>query len=63
MEFGLFLEFTSPEGTTDQEFFSQGFSLVDRAESMGVESVWVDFGIARGPFPRQLEEPAGVADD
>jgi alkanesulfonate monooxygenase SsuD/methylene tetrahydromethanopterin reductase-like flavin-dependent oxidoreductase (luciferase family) len=41
MEFGLFLEFTAPEGTTDQECFSQGFDLIDRAESMGVDSVWL----------------------
>ena len=41
MDFGLFLEFTAPEGTPDQETFTEGFSLVDAAESMGVDSVWL----------------------
>ena len=34
MEFGLFMEFPAPDGYTDQ----QGFTLVDEAESMGVDS-------------------------
>ena len=41
MEFGLFLEFPAQDGATDQEAFSQGFALVDEAESMGVDSVWL----------------------
>ena len=41
MDFGLFLEFTAPEGTPDHETFTEGFSLVDAAESMGVDSVWL----------------------
>ena len=32
MDFGLFLEFTAPEGTPDQETFTEGFSLVDAAD-------------------------------
>ena len=39
MDFGLFVEFAAPEGTTDRDTFSQGFALVDEAESMGVDSV------------------------
>ena len=41
MEFGLFLEFPTPDGYTDQEAFAQGFTMVDEAESMGVDSVWL----------------------
>jgi len=38
MEFGLFMEFPAPDGYTDQQTFQQGFTLVDEAESMGVDS-------------------------
>ena len=41
MEFGLFLEFSGQEGADEAKVFQQGFSLVDAAESMGVESVWL----------------------
>ena len=41
MEFGLFLEFPAQGGATDQEAFQQGFALVDEAERMGVDSVWL----------------------
>ena len=41
MEFGLFMEFTAPEGTPDQETFTDGFALVDDAEAMGVDSIWL----------------------
>ena len=41
MEIGLFLEFVALDGTTDQQAFQQGFSLVDEAEQMGLESVWL----------------------
>ena len=34
MEFGLFLEFPTPDGYTDQESFAQGFTMVDEAESI-----------------------------
>ena len=41
MDFGLFVEFAAPEGTTDRDTFSQGFALVDEAESMGgIQSGW-----------------------
>ena len=41
MDFGLFIEFTAPEGTSDQETFARGFQLVDEAESTGVDSIWL----------------------
>lgn len=41
MEFGLFLEFPAQDEVTDQEAFTQGFTLVDEAEQMGVDSVWL----------------------
>ena len=41
MDFGLFMEFPVADGASDQEGFDQGFRLVDEAESMGVDSVWL----------------------
>ena len=41
MEFGLFMEFVGLDDTTDQQAFKQGFALVDEAERMGVDSVWL----------------------
>ena len=41
MELGLFLEFVALDGTTDQQAFQQGFAMVDEAEQMGVDSVWL----------------------
>ena len=41
MEFGLFLEFPAHDDETDQEAFSRGFTQVQEAESMGVDSVWL----------------------
>ena len=41
MEFGLFLEFPALEDVTDQEAFTEGFALVDEAERMGVDSLWL----------------------
>ncbi len=41
MEFGLFLEFVRQDNATDQQAFQRGFSIVDEAESMGVDSVWL----------------------
>ena len=41
MQFGLFLEFPRPAGGTYQEAFQSAFSLVDAAEGLGVESVWL----------------------
>lgn len=41
MEFGLFMEFVGLDDTTDQQAFKQGFAIVDEAEKMGVDSVWL----------------------
>ena len=41
MDFGLFLEFSGRENADEAEVFQQGFSLIDEAESLGVDSVWL----------------------
>jgi alkanesulfonate monooxygenase SsuD/methylene tetrahydromethanopterin reductase-like flavin-dependent oxidoreductase (luciferase family) len=41
MDFGLFLEFSGQENADEAEVFQQGFSLIDEAESLGVNSVWL----------------------
>ena len=41
MEFGLFLEFVGLDDTTDQQAFKDGFAMVDEAEKMEVDSVWL----------------------
>ena len=41
MDFGLFLEFSGKEGEDEAKVFQRGFRLIDEAESMGVESVWL----------------------
>ena len=41
MEFGLFLEFPALDSIADQKAFTEGFALVDQAEQMGVESMWL----------------------
>lgn len=41
MDLGLFLEFPRSEGTTEQEAIRESFAIVDEAESLGVESVWL----------------------
>ena len=41
MDIGLFLEFPRREHATLQEAFQEGFALVDEAESLGVQSVWL----------------------
>ena len=41
MDFGLFMEFPVDDGAGDQDGFEEGFRLVDEAESMGVDSVWL----------------------
>ena len=41
MEFGLFLEFPQGEGKTASDAFKESFSLVDTAEDLGVNSVWL----------------------
>ena len=41
MEFGIFLEFPVREGGTYKEAFDESFQLVDEAEKLGVDSVWL----------------------
>ncbi len=41
MNIGLFLEFPRRENSTYQEAFQEGFALVDEAESLGIQSVWL----------------------
>ncbi|MEK7815000.1 MAG: LLM class flavin-dependent oxidoreductase, partial [Chloroflexota bacterium] len=41
MDFGLFLEFPCRDGGSQKEAFDEGFALVDQAEALGVESVWL----------------------
>ena len=41
MDFGLFLEFVGLDDTTDQQAFQDGFAMVDEAERMEVDSVWL----------------------
>ena len=41
MEFGLFVEFPYAGGLSDQEAFAQAFSLVDEAENLGADAVWL----------------------
>ncbi len=41
MDFGLFVEFPYAGGLSDQEAFARSFALVDEAEKLGVDSVWL----------------------
>ncbi len=41
MNIGLFLEFPRRENGTYQEAFQEGFALVDEAETLGIQSVWL----------------------
>ena len=41
MEFGLFLEFPRREGESENQAFNDAFELVDSAENLGVDSVWL----------------------
>src|SRR3989442_9555975 len=41
MESGVFIEFPTRAGMTDREAFAECFALVDAAEALGVNSVWL----------------------
>ena len=41
MELGLFLEFPCSEDTKEKDAFGRSFTMVEEAEAMGVESVWL----------------------
>ena len=59
MDFGLFLEFPRLDGGTEQEAFQRAFRLVDMAEQMGVDSVWLaEYHFNQG---RVLASPVTIA--
>ena len=59
MDFGLFLEFPRSDGGTEQEAFQRAFRLVDTAEQMGVDSVWLaEYHFSEG---RVLASPVTIA--
>ena len=41
MELGIFLEFPVSEGRTEKEAFDDSFVLVNEAEQLGVDSLWL----------------------
>ena len=41
MHFGIFMEFGSRPGLSEAESFQEGFRLVDAAEDMGMDGVWL----------------------
>ena len=41
MDFGLFMEFPSREGAPQKAAFEESFALVDEAEALGVDSLWL----------------------
>ena len=41
MHFGIFMEFGSRPGLSEAESFQEGFRLVDAAEEMGLDGVWL----------------------
>ena len=41
MHFGIFMEFGSRTGLSEAESFQEGFRLVDSAEDMGLDGVWL----------------------
>ena len=41
MDFGLYVEFASREGVSQHEVFRESFALVDEAERLGVDSMWL----------------------
>src|SRR4051794_23630182 len=41
MEFGVFHEFPRSEGMTDSTGFANGFELVDTAERLGLDAMWL----------------------
>jgi len=41
MDFGIFMDFYSTRGLTQNEVFKEAFDLVDLAEETGLDSVWL----------------------
>ena len=59
MDFGLFLEFPCRDGGTHQEAFKESFAMVDTAEDLGVDTVWLaEYHFNPG---RVLSAPVAIA--
>ena len=41
MDFGLFLEFSGHEDEDESKVFQRGFDIIDEAEGLGIDSVWL----------------------
>ncbi len=41
MEFGSFMEFHRREGMSQAEAFQESFGLVDMAEDLGLDAIWM----------------------
>ena len=41
MDFGLFVEFPCRDGVSQAQVFNESFALVDAAEELGTETVWL----------------------
>ena len=41
MDFGLFLEFSGHEDEDESKVFQRGFKIIDEAEGLGIDSVWL----------------------
>ena len=41
MDFGLFLEFSGHEYEDESKVFQRGFKIIDEAEGLGIDSVWL----------------------
>ena len=41
MDFGLFLEFSGYEDENESTVFQRGFDIIDEAEGLGIDSVWL----------------------
>src|ERR671935_696027 len=60
MDFGIFLDFVLRQGGTQEEAFEEGFALVDQADAMGIDTVWLGEGHFR-PNRSVLSAPIVVA--
>ena len=57
MDFGMFSEFHTREGMTQEAAFDESFALIDEAENLGIDSVWLgehhfspDFSVLASPM-------------
>ena len=41
MHFGAFMEFSNRAGVPEAQAFQEGFRMVDAAEEMGLDGVWL----------------------